>query len=293
MRFKKPRGVLLGIGFGTFVVAAALFFLVPVICGAAFQYNGLNAFVDGIKGLITFNFANVLYTAIAILFVITFAVMIVFAITLISKKYKVHLITWFFTLIALFGSFVFASVFFLVDVPVNGVGGKFIESIMKVDGQMLPKILSSVVLAFVVVSNVLLIVHMFVSMVAMMVTDQISDYEAKLSAEKDAEVEAKVAEYVASIPVAAEKAPEEVKVQSSEELIAECMANDSFEERKAKEDKLFKECIDSGYFAEYEEFEFPDAIEGVEEEPVCEASEIEEKSAMVRRSSVHVGYSHE
>lgn len=289
MRFKKPRGVLLGIGIGAFVVAAALFFLVPVICGEVFKYNGLTAFVDGIKGLFTFNFSNVLYTAIIILMVIALAGIIMFIVTLVSKKYKKQLIAWFITLIVLFGSFVFVSSYFLADVEFNGVSGKLLDSMLKTDGQMLGKILSSVALAFAILANILLVVHMFVALVAMMVTEQIEDFEQKVEAAKDKEVKALAAELAAASPVVAEKAPEAVKPVTAEELIAE--ATD--EERKEREIRLFKECVDSGYFTEYEEIEFPDPIEGATEEPVCEASVIEEKTAVIRKSSVHVGFTHE
>lgn len=66
-----------------------------------------------------------------------------------------------------------------------------------------------------------------------------------------------------------------------------------FEERKRKEDQLFKECLDSGYFTEYEEIEFPDPIEGVEEEPVCERSVVEERTTSISKQSVHVGFTHD
>ena len=284
MRFKKPRGVLLGIGIGAFVVAAALFFLVPVICGEVFKYNGLTAFVDGIKGLFTFNFSNVLYTAIIILMVVALAGIIMFIITLIKKKYQKQLIAWFITLIVLFGSFVFVSSYFLADVEFNGVVGKLLDSMLKTDGQMLGKILSSVALAFAILSNILLVVHMFVALVAMMVTEQIEDFEEKVTASKDEEVKALAAELAI-----AQKAAETVEEVTAEKLISDA----ENEERKQREIKLFKQCVDSGYFTEYEEIEFPDPIEGATEEPVCEASFIEEKTAVIRKSSVHVGYTHD
>ncbi len=212
-----------------------------------------------------------------------------FIVTLVSKKYKKQLIAWFITLIVLFGSFVFVSSYFLADVEFNGVSGKLLDSMLKTDGQMLGKILSSVALAFAILANILLVVHMFVALVAMMVTEQIEDFEQKVEAAKDKEVKALAAELAAASPVVAEKAPEAVKPVTAEELIAE--ATD--EERKEREIKLFKECVDSGYFTEYEEIEFPDPIEGATEEPVCEASVIEEKTAVIRKSSVHVGFTHE
>ncbi|MBQ0008854.1 MAG: hypothetical protein KBS97_01030 [Firmicutes bacterium] len=291
MRFKKPRGVLLGIGFGAFAIAAALFFLVPVICKDGFQYNGLNALIEGVKGLFTFNFANVLYTALVVLFVIAFAVLVIYLILVIKKKHAVHIITWLFSLVAIFGSYVFVSMYFLADIEFNGAVGKLLDSMLKADGQMLGKILSSVALAFAILSNVVLIVHVFVSLVAMMVTDQIEDYEEKVAAEKEEELQSKLAEYKANAPVTVvERAAEPVAVEvTSEQLIQEA----TFEERKAKEEKLFKECLDSGYFSEYEELEFPDALEGFDEEPVGELSVVEEKSSMIRKSSIHVGFTHE
>ena len=287
MRFKKPRGILLGIGFGAFVVAAALFFLVPVICKEGFQYNGLSAVLAGLTALISFNFSNVLYVALVVLFVIAFATLAIYLVTVIQKKHSIHVLTWFFSLLAIFGSYLFVSVYFLADVEFNGVTGKLLDSMLKTDGQMLGKILSSLALAFAILSNVVLIVHVFVTLVATMVTEQIEDYEKKVSEEKEKELQDKIAEYAASAPVC-EKAPEPVEV-TSEQLIEEA----TLEERKAKEEKLFKECVDSGYFSEYEELEFPDALEGFDEEPVGELSVVEEKSSIIRKSSVHVGFSHE
>ena len=289
MRFKKPRGILLGIGFGTFVVAAALFFLVPVICKEGFQYNGLTALLEGVKGLFTFNFANVLYTALVVLFVVAVAVLVMYLVLVIKKKHAVHVITWLFSLVAIFGSYVFVSVYFLADVEFNGAVGKLLDSMLKADGQLLGKILSSVTLAFAILSNVVLIVHIFVSLVSLMVTDQIEDFEEKVAAEKEEELKNKIAEYEANAPVVAERAGTVVKEVTAEDLIKEA----TFEERKEKEDKLFKECLDSGYFCEYEEIEFPEALEGFDEEPVCEVSVVEEKSSIIRKSSVHVGFSHE
>ena len=292
MRFKKPRGMLLGIGFGAFVVAAVLFFLVPVICKEGFQYNGLSALMAGLNGLISFNFSNVLYLALVILFVVAFATLVIYLVLVIQKKHRIHILTWLFSLIAIFGSYVFVSMYFLADVEFNGVTGKLLDSILKTDGQMLGKILSSLALAFAVLSNVVLIVHVFVSLVAMMVTDQIEDYEEKVAAEKEQELQDKIAEYQASAPVVvAEKAAEPVVVKevNAVDLIKEA----TFEERKAREDKLFKECLDSGYFTEYEEIELPDALEGFDEEPVCEISVVEEKSSIIRKSTVHVGFSHD
>ena len=292
MRFKKPRGVLLGIGFGSFVIAAVLFFLVPVICKDGFQYNGLDVLKNGVVELVGFNFSNVLYTALVVLFVIAFAVLAIYLVLVIQKKHAIHVITWLFSLVAIFGSYVFVSMYFLANVQFNGAEGKLLDLMLKTDGQLLGKILSSLALAFAILSNVVLIVHIFVSLVAMMVTDQIEDYEEKVAAEKEEELQSKIAEYQANAPVVtvAEKAAEPVAVEvTADQLIQEA----TFEERKAKEEKLFKECLDSGYFSEYEELEFPDALEGFDEEPVGELSVVEEKSSMIRKSSIHVGFTHE
>ena len=290
MRFKKPRGILLGIGFGAFIIAAVLFFVVPLICKEGFQYNGLSAVVAGLTALISFNFSNVLYVALVVLFVVAFASLTIYLVTVIQKKHAVHILTWLLSLLVIFGSYLFVSVYFLADVEFNGVTGKLLDSMLKTDGQMLGKILSSLALAFAIVSNVVLVVHVFVSLVAMMVTDQMEDYEKKVSEEKEKELQDKIAEYAATAPVVVEKVVEPVAVEvTSEQLIQEA----TFEERKAKEEKLFKECIDSGYFSEYEELEFPDALEGFDEEPVGELSVVEEKSSIIRKSTIHVGFSHD
>lgn len=290
MRFKKPRGILLGIGFGAFIIAAVLFFVVPLICKEGFQYNGLSAVVAGLTALISFNFSNVLYVALVVLFVVVFASLTIYLVTIIQKKNTIHVLTWLLSLLVIFGSYLFVSVYFLADVEFNGVTGKLLDSMLKTDGQMLGKILSSLALAFAIVSNVVLVVHVFVSLVAMMVTDQMEDYEKKVSEEKEKELQDKIAEYAATAPVVVEKVVEPVAVEvTSEQLIQEA----TFEERKAKEEKLFKECIDSGYFSEYEELEFPDALEGFDEEPVGELSVVEEKSSIIRKSTIHVGFSHD
>lgn len=286
MKFRKPRGVLLGLGLGSFVIGALLFFLVPVICREGFSYSGLNAFVEGVKALFTFNFANVLYTALFILLVIAIAGIIMYVVMAISKKFKLHILFAILTLVFIFGSYFLVSSYFLADVEFNGASGKLLSSMLAADGQMLGKILSSVALAFIILSNVLLIVHMFVVMVSMAVTKQIEDFEEKVVAEKEKEVEEKVAAAIA------EATPEQVFVEAVKN-VEKPEPDDDLETRKAKEMKLFKECIDTGYFSEYEEIEFPDPIEGVTEEPVYEGSVVEEKSAFVYKKSVHVGFTHE
>lgn len=288
MRFKKPRGLLLGIGFGTFVIGVALFFLVPVFFKDGFAYNGLSVLLEGVKELVHFNFANVLYTALVVLFVFAVAIFVTYLALVVKNKYRIHVITWFFSFVAIFGSYVFVSSYFLASVTFNNVENvKLLDAMLKTDGQMIGKILSSLSLALVLLSNVVLIVHVFVSLVAMMVTDQIDKFEKKAKEENEA-LQAKMAEIEATVPARA-KEPVAVVEVTSEDLIKEA----TFEERKAKEDKLFKECLDSGYFTEYEEIEFPDEVEGFDEEPVCEYSVVEEKSSIIRKSTVHVGFSHE
>ena len=112
MKFKKPRGVLLSLGICLFAIAAALFFVVPMICGEGFQYNGVSIVIESLKALITFNFANVVYTAIAVLFVIAVAAMIAYLITICAKKYGKHFFSWLITFILVLGSYIFVSIFF-------------------------------------------------------------------------------------------------------------------------------------------------------------------------------------
>ncbi len=288
MKFKKPRGLLLGIGFSAFAIAVILFFLVPVFF-KDFQYNALEAILGGLKGLVSFNFANVLYTALFVLFVLALASVVIYAITAVQKKHKIHLLIAAFSLIFVFGSYLGISIYFLgSDIA---FGGKITSStnsllsLMLVSENVGGKILSSFILALVVLSNVMLIVHMFVALISMMVTEEIINFEAKCEEETQKAIEEKTAEIVAS-QAAAESAPAFATVLAPE-------VEADLEERKRKEMAFFKECLDSGYFTEYEEIEFPEPIEGVEEEPVCEASVIEERTAFISRTSVHVGYTHD
>ena len=298
MKFKKPRGLLLGLGFGAFVVAAVLFFLIPVIF-ADFQYNGLAAVKSGLLGLVSFNFSNVLYVAMFVLFILAFAIMIVYMVSAVQKKHKIHLLIALLSLVFVFGSYLVVSIFFLgsdIELVLNGVSKttnstSSLLSLMLVSENLVAKILSSVVLAFAILSNVLLVVHMFVVLVSMSVTEQVKELETKVEEETKKAIEEKTAELVASQPAVAEAASQEAQQQFATILAPEVEAD--LEERKRKEMALFKECIDSGYFTEYEELEFPDPIEGVEEEPVYEASVVEEKSAFVRKSTVHVGFTHD
>ena len=292
MKFKKPRGMLLGIGFGAFVVAAVLFFLVPVIL-ADFQYNGMEAVMGGLKALISFNFANVLYTALFILFVLAIAVVAIYAVMAVQKKHKIHLLVAILSLIFVFGSYLVVSIYFLgSDIS---FGGKVTDStnsllsLMLASENVLGKILSSLVLAFAGVSNVMLIVHMFVALVSMTVTEEVKAFEEKCEEETKKAIEEKTAELVASQP-AQEAVPAEAGPVFGTILAPEVEAD--LEERKRKEMALFKSAIDSGYFTEYEEIEFPEPLEGVEEEPVCEASIVEEKTALISKTSVHVGFTH-
>ena len=298
MKFKKPRGVLLGLGFGAFVVAAVLFFLIPVIF-ADFQYNGLAAVKSGLLGLVSFNFSNVLYVAMFVLFILAFAIMIVYMVSAVQKKHKIHLLIALLSLVFVFGSYLVVSIFFLgsdIELVLSGVSKttnstSSLLSLMLVSENLVAKILSSVVLAFAILSNVLLVVHMFVVLVSMSVTEQVKELETKVEEETKKAIEEKTAELVASQPAVADAAPQEAQQQFATILAPEVEAD--LEERKRKEMALFKECIDSGYFTEYEELEFPDPIEGVKEEPVYEASVVEEKSAFVRKSTVHVGFTHD
>lgn len=290
MKFKKARGSLLGIGIAAIILAAAIFFLVPVIFEETFNYSGIDALGDGGIELISFNFSNVLYTALIVLFVVVFAVMVIYAITAAQKKHGSHIFLAILSLVIILLTYVAVSTYFLGNVKFNGVRGKLLDSMLKTDGEMLPKILSSLALAFAIIANVVLVVHAFIAMVSMVVTKEVKDFEEKVEAEKEQEVQEKVAEMVACQP--APVAVEEKKL-SPEEEIQKLIDQSTYDERKERELKLFKEAVDSGYFSEYEEIEFPQPLEGFEEEPVCEASIVEEKSAMVRKSSVHVGFTHE
>ena len=296
MKFKKPRGVLLGIGFGTFIVAVALFFLVPIIL-PDFQYNVMEAVMGGLKGLGSFNFVNVLYTALFILLVLAFAVVVIYAVMAVQKKHKIHLLVAVLSLIFVFGSYLVVSIYFLGS-DIN-FGGKVTDStnsllsLMLASENALGKILSSLVLAFTGVSNVMLIVHMFVALVSMTVTEEVNAFEEKCEEEVKKAIEEKTAELVASQPAseAAPDAADEAAPVLGTILAPEVEAD--LEERKRKEMALFKSAIDSGYFTEYEEIEFPEPLEGVEEEPVCEASIVEEKTAFISKSSIHVGFTHD
>lgn len=293
MKFKKARGSLLGIGIVAIVLAAALFFLVPVIFKETFQYSGLDALGDGLTELIGFNFSNVLYTALVVLFVIAFAVMLIYAITAGQKKHGAHVFLAILSLVIVFATYVIVSTYFLGDVEFNGARGKLLDSMLKTDGEMFAKILSSLALALTVLANIVLVVHTFVSMVSMVVTEEVKNFEEKVEAEKEQEVQEKVAEMVACQPAPAPAPVVEEKQPSPQVEIQKMLDQSSYEERKERENKLFKEAIDSGYFTEYEEVEFPKPLEGFEEEPVCESSVVEEKSATLRASRVHVGFTHE
>lgn len=292
MKFKKARGSLLGIGIAAIILAAALFFLVPVIFEETFNYSGIDALGDGGIELISFNFSNVLYTTLIVLFVVVFAVMVIYAITAAQKKHGSHVFLAILSLIIILLTYVAVSTYFLGNVKFNGVRGKLLDSMLKTDGEMLPKILSSLALALAIIANVVLVVHAFIAMVSMVVTKEVKDFEEKVQAEKEQEVQEKVAEMVACQPAPVAPVAVEEKKLSPEEEIQKLIDQSTYEERKEREMKLFKEAVDSGYFSEYEEIEFPQPLEGFEEEPVCEASIVEEKSAMVRKSSVHVGFTH-
>lgn len=293
MKFKKPRGVLLGIGIGSFVVAAVLFFLVPVIV-AEFQYNAGSAIVEGLKGLTAFNFANVLYMALFILFVLAFAIIVLYAVSAVQKKHKIHLLVSIISLILVFGTYLIVSIYFLANNVAFGDktsdSTNSLISLMLVSENVLGKILSSLVLVFTGISNVALIVHIFVALVSMVVTEEVNAFEEKCEEEAKKAIEEKTAELVLA-EEAAEKASSEAAPVAAPSLEPEIEAD--LEERKRKEMQLFKECIDSGYFTEYEEIELPEPLEGVDEEPVYEATTVEEKTAFISKQSVHVGFTHD
>lgn len=53
---------------------------------------------------------------------------------------------------------------------------------------------------------------------------------------------------------------------------------DTFEERKAREEAFFKECEETGNYSIYEEYEFEKPLKGLTEEIVVEEKIVEEST---------------
>lgn len=291
MKFRKPRGVLFGLGLGLLVVAAALFYFIPTIAGAGFAYNGLEALVGGLQALITLQFNEAVYLTLFILLCVVLAGFVTSIVVLIQKKRKVHLISLIVAFIFVVVSYILLSIYTLADVNFNGASGRLLSLIVATEGQALGKALTGAVLALTVISNVLLVVHEFTVMYSAIVTDEVNKLE-KSTQEANA---------------AAEQAKEEAeaKAQEAEEAIAKANAmepvviekeidpSEGLEERKEKEEAFFKECLETGYFDEYHEVELvSDLVDAPEsdEELVVEEVLLEEESSLITSRNIHVGY---
>lgn len=272
MKFRKPRIVLFGIGLGLFVVSAVLFFLVPVICKDVLTYSAVDSFVRGLSGLVSFNFSNATYTALFILACIAIAGTITYCVTTVVKKHASHIVFGLVSLIVLIGTVSFLSSYFNSNATIGGITDKLVFTIFRATDSVLGKFLTAIVLVTGILSAIFIVSFMFIDSFSAVLTEQVNDLEKKIADANEAAAiaEKQYAEAIAPVP------PFD--------------PNDGIEDRKAKEMALFKSCVETGYFDEYEELEFDKPIEGLTEEPVCEGDEIEERSAFITSSSIHVDY---
>lgn len=243
MKLRKTRGILLTLGIGMVAIGAVLFFLIPFIAGKGFEYTGLDAVIAGAMGYLTLDFNNTLYTLLFSLTVASVLCLLWYLIIICLKKKGFHTFGMFTVLIVFLVIQVLLSAYFLVDVNFNGVDCKLFKAITELDGFMLPKILSILVLCCLYLGLMFLTLYVFIDISTMIFGQKVETVEFKTE-------------------------KEEVVVEDEE-----------FDDRKAREERLFAESIATGDYSEYIEIELEKPLEGYTEEPVFEATEIEEISA--------------
>lgn len=241
MKLRKTKGILLTIGIGMAAIGIALFFLVPLIAGKGFEYTGLDAFVAGAKSLFAFDFNNTIYTLIFSLTVTTVICLIWYLVIIISKKEGKHVFGMVGVLIVFLLIQILLSTYFIADVNFNDAKCKLFKAITEIDGSMLPKILSILVLCFLYLSIMFITLYVFIDISTIIFGQKVETVEAP--------------------------------------SVGEESVDDDYDDRKAREERLFAECIATGEYSEYIEIELENPLEGYSEEPVFEATEIDEISA--------------
>ena len=246
MKLTKLKSVLLVIGFGTLILGAVLFFVTPLLAGSGFEYIALEVFLAGCKTLISFDFANTAYLLLVTFVGVTLICAIVWAIVLAAKKKGKSFIAWFFVVVGVLALELIVACYFVPQVRFNAEEGKLFKMIMECEGQLLGRTLSMVAIALFYLSLMFLTLFAFMGVS----TSVLGDLE----------------------PARATNFEEE-------------QVDDDYDDRKAREEAFFKQCVDSGEFTVYEEYELDKPLKGYKEEPVFEETQVEEETKVTNRTS--------
>lgn len=258
MKLKKIEGIMLVVGFGALLLGLTLFFVIPLLVGAGgFEYVGIDVFLAGCKSVFSFNFNKTVYTLLLVIGVVTLLCVIAWAIIIGVNKHKKHYIPLVFVFIAMALLVLMLFSYFVAESTFNGKSGVLFNSIMNVEGQLTGKLLSMLVLACLHISLMFLTLYAFLDIATLILGDK--------------------------------------KVEPA--VITESIANElpvdpmeGFDDRKAREEALFKSCIETGDFTQYDELEFAEPLEEYKEEPVFEEVEVEEESKVIKRTTYVTAY---
>lgn len=254
MKIRKIESALLIVGFGALLLGLVMFFVAPLLVGGGFDYQGLDVFGAGAKAMFSFDFENTTYILLALLFLLTILCTIWWAVIICVKKHKKHLIPMAFVLVSLILVDFTLMGYFVADVRFNGETTKLFDAIMLIEGNLLGKILSMLVIALFHIALMFLTLYAFIDVVTMMLGDKIQQGFVKTIKEQ----------IVEALPV---------------------NPLEGLDDRKAREEAFFKSCIDTGEFTQYDEVEFDRPLEGFTEEPVVEQVDVEEKTSFVTRKT--------
>lgn len=252
MKLRKIESILLSIGFGALLLGIALFMVIPLLIESGFDYSGVKALVAGIKSIVSFDFNNTVYTLLFVILVVTILCGVLWAVTIGVKKCKKHAIAMTFTLVGvIILEFVLMS-YLVAKVRFNGVEGQLFGAIMNLEGNLLGKLLSMLVLGLLYIALMFLTLFGFIDIATMVLGDNVQQGFTNTIKEQ----------IIQALPV---------------------NPLDGYDDRKAREEAFFKSCIDTGEFTQYDELDLGAPLEGYTEEPVFESAEVEEETKVIRR----------
>lgn len=278
MKVKKIEGILLGLGLGFAVVGIALFFIVPLIAGANFQYNSIGILTSVFKKFAGFDFKTLSFIVMFVVLCVIVIFDLVWIIGICVRRKPLHLISALGMLIAGVIVLVFLSAYVLVETKIvdGGETGKLITLIIKSDGR-LGKSLSVLAMSLIHGSVICLGLFSFIDLFEVYKSEDIKKVEeAPVSEEAPVEEAAAPIEEAPIREVVNETVAEEVVLVQENPL-------DGLEDRKAREEAFYDSCLATGEFEEYDEVELDNPIQSYEDEPVFELTEVEEEDEKILR----------
>lgn len=252
MKLRKIESILLAVGFGALLLGAVLFMVIPLLVTSGFDYSGIKALVEGIKSIVSFDFNNTVYTLLFVVLVVTIIVGAAWATVIGVKKRRIHAVAMSFTLLGTIIIEFFLMAYLVAKVRFNGAEGQLFGSIMNLEGNLLGKLLSMLVLGFLYVSLMFLTLYGFIDIATMVLGEQVQEGFTQIIKER-------IIQGLPESPI------------------------EGYEDRKAREEAFFKACIETGEFTQYDEIDLGAPLEGYTEEPVFESAEVEEETKIIKR----------